>query len=84
MASTTCSLMQSSAVRTPFRSNVSLQHSLLPSLPSRRTHMRTAAKAEGKVTREYNEEDGSVKDGKNKPLYADELPVCGVICTLLQ
>jgi hypothetical protein len=36
--------------------------------------MRTVARAEGKVNREYNEESGKTSSGKDKPLYADELP----------
>jgi hypothetical protein len=61
------------AIRTPFRTQLSSQR--LTAVPSavRSRALRLSARAEGKVTREYNEGDGKVSDSK-KPLYADEAP----------
>lgn len=71
-------LQPTTAVRTPFRTGVSAQMPLaLRALSVRRRNCSTAARAEGKVNREYNEESGKTSSGKDKPLYADELPVSG-------
>lgn len=69
-------MIQPAAVRTPFQTRLcTRQPTSLPTLAARRTTLRTVARAEGKVTREYSEESGKTTDGKKKPLYADELPV---------
>lgn len=72
-----CNLLSQpvAAVRTPFRSQLSGQRIALAAPAAGRHGLRLAARAEGKVTREFNEGDGKVSDGKKKPLYADEAPV---------
>lgn len=62
------------AVRAPFRAQFSGQRLTGVPAAGRGRAPRLSARAEGKVTREYNEGDGKVSDGK-KPLYADEAPV---------
>lgn len=67
-------LSQPAAVlRSPFRTQLSSQRPATAVNAGRGRTLRLSARAEGKVTREYNEGDGKVSDGK-KPLYADEAP----------
>jgi hypothetical protein len=74
MACTNMLVQPTAAIRSPFHAKTGGQRLITVPAAGRRRAVRLPARAEGKVTREYNEGDGKVSDGK-KPLYADEAPV---------